>query len=324
MRKLSMLRSIQAFEAAARHENYAGAASELSVTPAAVGQQVRALEAWLGAPLFRRLASGANRLVLTDAAAAALPDFKLGFDRLHAGLNRLRQGQRPLVTVAVSQGFMARWLLPRLERFTAAWPAIELRLDVSDRLADIEHGEADVGIRCGAGQWQGVSVRHLMDEEMFPVCSPSLLDGAAPPADAAALAALPLVHDLTMAHAGVFPTWRQWLARQGVKPPGSEQGLRINSSAAVVQAALNGQGVALARRAFVADELRAGRLLRLLPEVHWPIRWAYYVVAADEPELREPVRLFVEWLAAEALADRSEPASSAPVTVRRPRAPRGR
>ena len=299
-----MLRAIQAFEAAARHENYVGAAAELSVTPAAIGQQVRALETWLGAPLFRRVASGANRLILTDAASAALPEFKLGLDHLDAGLRQVRQGQRPLVTVAVSQAFVARWLLPRLDRFSAACPGIEVRLDVSDRLADIEHGEADLGIRCGPGEWPELEVQRLMDEEMFPVCSPALLRGAVPPQDATALARLPLIHDLTMSHARVFPSWRQWLQQQGVRLPAIEElGLKINSSAAVVQAALNGQGVALARRAFVNDDIRAGHLVRLLPAVRWPIRWAYYVVASKTAAPREPARLFTAWLVREAEAD---------------------
>jgi len=303
MRKLAMLRAIQAFEAAARHGNYAGAAAELSVTPAAIGQQVRALESWLGAQLFRRLRSGANRLLLTEAATAALPEFKLGFDHLDAGLRRLRQGQRPMVTVAVSQALAARWLLPRLERFTEAHPTVEVRLDVSDRLSDIEHGEADLGIRCGAGHWPGVAARRLMDEEMFPVCSPGLLHDRTPILDAHALAAMPLIHDLTMQQHGVFPTWRHWFQALGVALPEGAHGLQINSSAAVVQAALGGQGIALARRAFVGDELRAGRLIRLVPSVRWPIRWSYFVVTPETPPTREPAQRFLDWVIAEAQAD---------------------
>ena len=302
MRKLSMLRAIQAFEAAARHENYSGAAIELNVTPAAIGQQVRALEAWLGAPLFRRMSSGANRLVLTEAAAGALPEFKLGFDHLDVGLRHLRQSQRALVTVAVSQGFVARWLLPRLDRFATAWPAVEVRLDVSDRLADIEHGEADLGIRCGSGTWPGLVAKHLMSEEIFPVCSPSLLQGLKAPQDAVALARMPLIHDLTMPHSGVFPSWREWLQEQDVQLSTALQGLQINSSAGVVQAALNGQGVALARRAFVSEELQSGLLERLLPAIQWPIPWAYYVVHTESAIHRQPVQAFVEWLETEAAA----------------------
>jgi LysR family transcriptional regulator, glycine cleavage system transcriptional activator len=205
MRKLAMLRALQAFEAAARHENYVDAAAELSVTAAAVGQQVRALEAWLGQALFDRRTHGAKRLRPTEAALTALPEFKLGFDQLDAGLRRLRQGQRSLVTVSASQAFVARWLLPRLAGFANEQPGIDVRLDVSDRLVDLSHGEADIGIRCGAGHWPGLQARRLMDEVVLPVCSPSLLRSGAP-ANAHELAALPLIEDMTREGLGVFPS----------------------------------------------------------------------------------------------------------------------
>lgn len=163
MRKIAMLRALQAFEATARYGNYVDAASELSVTPAAVGQQVRALEAWLGTPLFKRVSSGQNRLTLTEAASAALPEFAEGFDRLNAGLRRIRiHAARKMITVSVSQAFVARWLLPRLDDFTRRNPDIDVRLDVTDRLTDIEHGEADIGIRCGSGTWTGLQSIKLM------------------------------------------------------------------------------------------------------------------------------------------------------------------
>jgi LysR family transcriptional regulator, glycine cleavage system transcriptional activator len=179
---------------------------------------------------------------------------------------------------------------------------IEVRLDVSDRLTDIEHGEADLGIRCGPGHWPGLRATRLMHEEMFPVCSPSLLLHTAVPQRAAALARLPLIHDLTMPQVGVFPSWREWLLKQGLRLPRGVQSLEINSSAAVVQAALNGQGVALARR--------AGRLVRLLPSVSWPIHWAYYVVQPESGVAREPAQAFMDWLADEAEIDLRVPAST--------------
>jgi LysR family transcriptional regulator, glycine cleavage system transcriptional activator len=303
MRKLAMLRAIQAFEAAARHQNYADAAAELSVTPAAVGQQVRALESWLGTPLFRRLGSGSHRLVLTDGACMALPEFKEGLDRLDAGLRRLRQqGQRSVVTVLASQAFVARWLLPRLHRFTAAHADIDVRLDVSDRLVDIEHGEADLGIRCGPGRWSGVQSARLMDEEVFPVCSPALLAQTSAPRTGAQLAKMTLIHDLTAAPRAVFPTWGTWLAAQGVEGAAATRGLQINASASVIQAALNGQGVALARRAFVAEELQAGRLVRLLPQVRWPIAWSYHLVFTTQAMERASAVAFAAWLKAEVAA----------------------
>ena len=297
MRKLAMLRSIQAFEAAARYENYTDAATELGVTPAAVGQQVRALEAWLDTPLFRRLGSGTNRLVLTDAARAALPQLRAGLDSLDAGMRHLRQhGTRLIVTISASQAFVARWLLPRLERFTSKHPEIDVRLDVSDRLVDVEHGEADVGIRFGPGTWDNLNTIKLMDEEVFPACSPALLRASALPRSAYALSELTLIHDVALPLTGIFPSWATWFAAQGVEGARAERGLQINSPAAVLQAALNGHGVALARRAFVADELRDGRLIRLLPEVSWPIAWGYYIVLAGETLEASPTRAFVDWL----------------------------
>jgi LysR family transcriptional regulator, glycine cleavage system transcriptional activator len=301
MRNLSMLRAIQAFEAAARNENYAKAAAELNVTPAAVGQQVRALEAWLGQALFRRLGTGVNRLVLTDNAAAAMPDFKEGLDRLDAGLRRLRQQrQRAVLTVSASQAFVARWLLPRLHGFTNQHPDIDVRLDVSDRLVDVQRGEADVAIRCGAGRWAGLKAIKLMDEEVFPVCSPALLAGKAAPRSAAQLVTLTLIHDVSLAPSQAFPSWQQWLGAQGVKPALTARGLQINASAAAIQAAINGQGVALARRVFVQDEIAEGRLQRLLPKVDWPIAWAYHCVHTEAGLERGAAPAFVAWLVEEA------------------------
>ena len=300
MRQLSMLRAIQAFEAVARKENYADAAAELSVTPAAIGQQIRALEAWLETPLFLRLGSGNKRLVLTENARSSLPAFSEGLDLLAAGLRRLRQhGQRSLVTVSASQALVARWLLPRLHHFTEMYPTIDIRLDVSDRLADIEHGEADLGIRCGAGHWDGLTASELMDEEVFPVCSPSLLvDGV--PGNSQELASLMLIHDLSVVPNSGFPSWKDWFERLGYSTKRAGEGMKINSTAAVTQAALAGQGVALARRRFVIDELRAGRLIRLLPDVRWPIAWRYFIVQPIVGSPSAPVVLFRDWLAHQA------------------------
>lgn len=297
MRKLAMLRSIQAFEAAARHENYTAAAAELSVTPAAVGQKVRALEAWLGTPLFLRLGFGSNRLVLTEAARAALPQLRDGLDKLDAGLQRLRQhSTRSMVTISASQAFVARWLLRRLERFTSQHPQVDVRLDVSDRLVDIEHGEADVAIRCGPGVWGNLNAIKLMNEEVFPACSPALLHGSARPTTARELAELTLIHDMTVTQPGAFPSWAAWLGAHGVEGAATERGLRINSPTAVMQAALNGHGVALARRALAADELHSGSLIRLLPDVSWPVPWGYYLVSAAPTPNASATQAFVNWL----------------------------
>jgi LysR family transcriptional regulator, glycine cleavage system transcriptional activator len=297
MRQVAMLRAIQAFEAAARYGSYVDAAAELKVTPAAIGQQVRALEAWLGVSLFNRLGSGALRLVPTDAARAALPEFKEGLDKLDAGLRRLKQRRdRRTLTVSVSQSFAARWLLPRLEGFTARHPKVDLQLSINDRLVDIAHGEADLGIRCGRGGWRGLDQRKIMDEQMVVVCSPSLLQGRNRFKDLKALTEMPLLHDTSMTETSAFPSWEAWLShwQPGLRaPPG---GLRINSSAGVIQAAIAGQGVALVRHCFVRREIETGQLRQLFKERNWPIAWAYYTVRAPATRDDPAIDAFIDWI----------------------------
>jgi LysR family transcriptional regulator, glycine cleavage system transcriptional activator len=311
MRHLNNLRAIQAFEATARNGSYVGAAAELHITPAAVGQQVRALESWLGVALFRRLDSGSQRLVLTDTAQAALPDFRDGLDLLHQGLRRLRDKRgRTAITVTASQAFVSKWLLPRLDAFTALQPDIDVRLDVSDRLVDVAHGEADVGVRCGPGRWPGLVAHHLMDEEVFPVCTPTVAATGAWQR-VSELAKQTLIHDATMKTEGVFPTWQTWLRFAGVNGAWAERGLKINASAAVIQAVLNHQGIALARRVLVHDDLVSGRLVRLFPNIQWPIAWGYYVVHRAGALDQAPIDHFVRWLGGSICSSNPPPAGPA-------------
>ncbi|TDU26500.1 LysR family transcriptional regulator [Panacagrimonas perspica] len=296
MRRLSMLRSIQAFEAAARHGNFGKAAEELGVTPAAVGQHVRALESWTGTKLFKRQGSGSNRLTLTERGAVALVDFKAGLDRVAMGLEGLRTNDpsRPLVVTA-SHSFVSCWLLPRLPSFSARHPEIELRLEVNDGLVDIEGGDADVGLRFGGGTWDGLVAQKLMEEEVFPVCSPAWAKRFEEVQLEEVFSSSVLIQDKSIPHLKIFPTWEEWLAKIGARPGPSEKRLEINSSATVIQAAVGSQGIALARRAFVESELSTGRLVRLAGNVTWALGWSYYVVHRPEDALREAVRAFVSW-----------------------------
>jgi LysR family transcriptional regulator, glycine cleavage system transcriptional activator len=297
MRSLSRLKAIQAFEAAARNASYVGAAAELNVTPAAIGQQVRALEAWLGTSLFHRLDSGSSRLQLTEEAKLALSDFHQGFNLLESGLQKLRERRsRDIVTVTASQAFVAKWLLPRLENFTNLNPKIDIRLDVSDRLLDLAHGDADIGIRCGSGQWPNLIAKKLMDEEIFPVCSPSLLHNKNTLRRPNDLAKQTLIHDATMKREEIFPTWSHWLEFFKCNASAAERGLQINASAAVIQAAISGHGIALARRALVEDDINSGRLIRLFPDHAWPIEWSYFVVYHANAIKKPSVNAFYQWL----------------------------
>ena len=306
--KLSMttpayLNALRAFEAAARHQSFSSAAAELNVTPAAVGQQVRNLESWLGIALFMRASSGTARLMLTDVARTALPDIREGFDRLSIGLSRLKDSSvHAGLTVTVSPAFASKWLLPRIERFQQKYPGLDVLLDTNARSVDFQIERIDVGVRYGAGKWPGLTAVHLMDEVMYPVCAPDfayLKKGRLTPK---ALERCTLIHDLSMANDRDYPTWRMWLDASGFTQVNSDHGLRINNSASVLQAAIDGQGLALARSVMVKDDLAAGRLIRPFADkgVDCPLTQAYYIVYRPECSDLLKVQAFRNWLLAEA------------------------
>lgn len=297
------LNALRAFEASARHQSFSAAAAELHVTPAAVGQIVRTLEEWLGTPLFHRIASGRVRLVATEAAERALPDIRAGFDRLALGLGRLKEGSASgVLTVTVSPAFAAKWLLPRIDRFQAAWPDTDVRLETSLKAVDFVAQRVDVGVRYGMGSWPGLAADRLMDEEVYPVCSPRLLRRRGRLRKPHDLARETLIHDLSMdSHTG-FPDWETWLQKAGVAGVSTKRGMQINNSAAVLQAAIDGHGVALARSVMAHDDLAAGRLVRLFPDIDCSSALAYYVVYRPECAHLPRLVAFRDWLVGEANA----------------------
>ena len=304
MRPRVHLKGIQAFEAAARHLSFVEAARELNVTPAAVAQLVRSLESGLGGALFERSRSGASRLKLTRAAEAAISGVTRGLDEIEAAMRRARDEIRPRgITVTASSAIATRWLVPHLDRFAARHPDIEIRLDVTDRVLDLARHEADLGIRCGLGPWPGTDAIKLMDEEVIAVCAPALgQDGGGVGTahnsrnDLSWLCRQVPIHDTAPAQAAVFPSWSSWLAAAGQSATFVSPGLHINATASVIQAALNGQGVALARHALVAHDLAAGRLVRCLAWHSMPFAWSYFAVVAHKARRQPQVELFVDWL----------------------------
>lgn len=297
------LNALRAFEASARHQSFSAAAAELHVTPAAVGQLVRTLEEWLGAPLFHRSTSGRARLVATETAERALPDIRAGFDRLTSGLERLKEGSASgVLTVTVSPAFAAKWLLPRIDRFQTAWPDTDVRLDTSLKPVDFVAQRVDIGVRYGTGSWPGLKADKLMDEEVYPVCSPGLLREGGRLRQPNDLTRDTLIHDLSMdSHAG-FPSWDAWLQKAGVTGVTTTRGLQINNSAAVLQAAIDGHGVALARSVMAHDDLTTGRLVRLFPDVTFASPLAYYVIYRAECSGLPRLMAFRDWLLEEAAA----------------------
>ncbi|BCN37916.1 LysR family transcriptional regulator [Alicycliphilus denitrificans] len=295
------LNALRAFEASARHQSFAKAAAELHVTPAAVGQLVRGLEEWLGMPLFVRNAGGRTRLVATGDALRALPEIRAGFDRLSAGLERLQEGAAGgVLTVTVSPAFATKWLLPRFERFQAACPDTDVRLEIHARPMDFAAQRVDIGVRYGAGAWPGLVADKLMDEEMYPVCAPALLHQEPPLRTPGDLGRVALIHDLSMDGHADFPTWETWLRQAGATGVAAARGLKINNSAAVLQAAIEGRGVALARSVMARDDLAAGRILRLFPEIGGTRALAYYAVYRPESASQPRLAAFRDWLLQEA------------------------
>lgn len=304
MRSLNRLKWLHAFEATARHGSFTGAAQELGVTPAAVGQLVRSLEDWVGHPLLHRTRSGKERLTLVDEAQEALQDITKGLDRLETGLNKLRgRRSRSVVVVTASQVLMMNWLMDRLNRFSETYENIDLRLNVTEKLMDVSHGEADIGIRCGQGDWSGVNKTWLMDEEAVLVCSPRLM----PPGKMACsewLATQKLIHDDTPHPGADFPSWDDVLMAVGA-PEELESGLHINSTSAVILSALSGRGVAIVRYALVKNLIETGQLVQLHPDHRWPLRWSYYLVTPQQKVMRDEVKVFHDWLLQDVVSDHS-------------------
>lgn len=298
-RRLAHLNALRAFEATARLGSYVRAAAELGVTPAAVGQHVRLLEEQFAGALFERQG---KKLVLTDAARAVLPDVKDAFDRLAQAEDRLREARRaPLVTVTLPPSFAAKWLIPRIEGFRMAYPDVDLRLDTTDRLADLPRESIAVGIRYGAGRYPGLDATPLMAEEVFPVCSPSLITRVHKLREPDDLRHFKLIHDTTMESHASFPTWAAWLKAAGARKVDARPGLRINSSIMALQAAIEGQGVALGRSVIVAGDLREGRVIRPL-RPSCPTGYSYYLVYPAGLPLSRSASAFCHWLKQEAKA----------------------
>ncbi len=290
-RRLPPLNALRAFEAAARHLSFTQAAGELNVTQAAISHQVKALEERLGVVLFRRL----NRaLLLTDAGQAYLPAVRAAFDQIAEATERLyAQEARGTLTVSVLPSFAAKWLVPRLGRFRDACPEIDVRVSPSLHLVDFSREDVDVALRYGRGDWPGMRIDRLMTEDIFPVCSPRLLDGPNPLRAPADLARHTLLHDED------HGSWRMWLAAAGVDGVDPTHGTVFTDSGMLVQAAVEGQGVALARSALAAADLAAGRLVKPF-DVTLPASFAYYVVCPEASAERPKVRAFRDWVLAEA------------------------
>ena len=292
VRRLPPLNALRAFEAAGRHLSFTRAGAELNVTQAAISHQVKALEEHLGRPLFRRL----NRaLLLTEDGQTYLAELRPVFDMIDAATARLAAGDaRGVLTVSVPPSFAAKWLVPRLGRFRAVHPEIDLRLAPSADLVEFTRDDVDIGIRHGSGVYPGLHVVRFLQEEFFPVCSPDLLMRwpLRTPSD--------LQHH-TLLHDDGYAPWSAWLRAAGAARVEAERGPIFLDSSLSLVAAAGGQGVVLARGELAATDLAEGRLVRPFA-LGLPPEFAYYIVCPEAYADRPKVRAFREWLLEEAEA----------------------
>jgi LysR family glycine cleavage system transcriptional activator len=295
---LPPLNALRAFEAAARHLNFSRAADELSVTPGAVSQQIQNLEDYVGVALFKRTPKG---LLLTDPAQIALPALREAFDRLAEAASMLTaavDGRR--LTVSVAPSFAAKWLVPRLGKFEALHPAVDVWISAGMELVDFASGEIDIAIRYGAGRYPGLDVTRLMQETVIAVASPGLLQSQ-PLDDLPDLANHVLLHDGSPDADESCPDWTMWLAARGVRGVDGSRGPRFNQSSLVIEAAVGGRGVALAKRTLAQADLDAGRLVAPF-QIATAVDFAYYLVHPKAKGRLPQVKAFVTWLTAEAEA----------------------
>ncbi len=292
-RRLPPLNALRAFEAAARTESFTRAAEELCVTQAAVSQQVKLLEATLGIPLFTR---ERRRLAITEAGRDYLGVVRDALDRIALGTDRLVERRSPgILTVGTSPDFAAKWLVPRLGRFAAAHPEIDLRVSSAARHVDLVRERVDLAIRHGDGQWEGLDAVRLCAERLFPVCSPTLVSDRDRVAQASDLLRFPLLR------LDGWSTWAKWFEAAGVAAPVA-RGPALDQASMLIDAAVDGQGVALARTALAAWDLLDGRLV-VPVDVALGLRKTYWIVSPKVASRLPKVAAFRDWLLAEAAED---------------------
>lgn len=295
--RLPPLSALRAFASAGRHLSFQRAAAELSVTPTAISHQIKRLEEDLGAPLFRRMT---RKLQLTEAGRTLLPEVASAFDKLAAAVDRLKaSGDSGTLTISVIITLGYRWLAPRLPKFSARYPKIDVRLEASQRLVDFTRDEVDVAIRHGSGRWPGLTAIKLFDDRFTPLLSPKLLAKGPPLKKPEDLLHYTLLRDMP------YFEWENWFATAGVTPPENARGPTFDSSQLAAQAAEAGVGVALVHPEFFADELASGRLIQPFPIVGQNDK-AYYLVYPVATADRPKVAAFREWLLAEVAEFREE------------------
>ena len=292
--RLPPLNALKAFEAAARHESFTRAAEELCVTQGAVSHQVKALEVELAVKLFNR---ERQQLIITEAGRDYLTVVRDALDRIAFGTERLLQRQNVgVLTVTTSPDFAAKWLVHRLGHFAEAHAGIDLRVSATLHHVDFAREEVDMAVRHGDGNWPGLDTVQLSSEQLFAVCSPKLLSGRRRLGKPADILKFPLIH------LDSRTDWAKWLQAVGISDADVTHGPALNRASMVIDAAINGQGVALARTTLAAWDLINGRLVRPFPE-SLRISKTYWIICPKVTASLPEIVTFRDWLLAEASQD---------------------
>ena len=286
------LLALRAFAETGRHLSIKRAAEAMGVTPGAVSQQIRQLEDRLGVTLFTRTRYGVR---LTEAATKVHPSLLMAFDQISKGLEVLEAiNARPTLTISTVPSFAASWLVPRLGRFTARRPEIEVRVEATSDVVDLGRDRVDVAIRHGLGHYPGLVSDYLMAPVLLPVASPTLLAAGPSITQPADCLGWPLLQDSDRAD------WPLWFKAVGVADdPRAERGPAFEDDYLLVRAAIAGQGLALVRDVYATEEIESGRLALALDRP-WPTEFAYYAVTLPDVAKWQPVQDFIDWLKEEA------------------------
>ncbi len=286
-RRLPPLNSLKCFEATGRLLSFTRAAQELNVTQAAVSHQIKVIEEDLGIQLFIR---HPRKLVLTEQGKVLLPEVIEAFDKISSAVGALRKEQfNNIISVRLAPSFAAKWLSPKLKYFWLQYPDIDLRLFHAHPSVDFEREDIDIAVTYGRGDWPGVVSEQLLSLDFFPVCSPMFMSNDKPLTDIDNLRYYTLLHDAN------FQCWHDWLILAGVSDIPSNRGTMIDDTNVLIQAAVDGQGVALGSTTFVDDLLEAGRLVKPF-NIALQNDFAYYVVYPPGHLNNPSVKAFKDWL----------------------------
>ncbi|WP_213992416.1 transcriptional regulator GcvA [Sodalis sp. dw_96] len=292
MRDLPPTATLRAFEVATRHATFTSASEELHITQSAVSHQLKNLEEIWGLPLFQR----GKSLRLTPAGAALAPIVREFFMNLEATLSDLREQKgRVRLRVSTTYSFALKWLLPRLPDLSRRHPEILVTLETTDKAINFSSAESDVAIRFGHGNYPALHSEFMFREQIFPVASPELLNRFGAPHEPAELLRYPL---LTRDGADLVPKWELWFKQVGVGISALKESVRFADTNMTIEAALLGQGIALARSGHVETEISDGSLVRLF-DVPFPSPVAYYFVCPKGIESQPHILSFRNWLLTE-------------------------